>query len=101
MRENLERPLWISVVNVMEIYSGKDARRIKYQKLIDEFLSSFRIIELNENIAKRAGLIRGKHNKPFADAAIAATCLIYDLVLVTKNVRHFREIKGLGIIRPY
>ncbi len=32
-----------------------------------------------------------------ADAFIAATALVFELVLVTRNVRHFRRVQGLEI----
>ena len=101
IKENRRRILYISAINVMEVYSGKDAIKFKYQKLLNEFLSSFKIIELNERIAKMAGLIHIKYNTPFADAAIAATALEYNLILITRNIKHFKEIKKLKIIQPY
>ena len=36
-----------------------------------------------------------------ADCLIAATCLRLGLPLVTTNVKHFRLIRGLKVVRPY
>jgi hypothetical protein len=41
------------------------------------------------------------HGLLIPDALIAATALEYDGTLYTKNVRHFRMIPGLNVVRPY
>ena len=37
----------------------------------------------------------------WADCLIAATCIRLDLPLITCNVKHFKSLRGLRIIRPY
>lgn len=37
----------------------------------------------------------------WSDCLIAAACLRLDLPVVTTNVKHFRAISGLQMIRPY
>jgi predicted nucleic acid-binding protein len=41
------------------------------------------------------------HGLLIPDALIAATALDYGITLYTKNVRHFRMISGLTVVRPY
>lgn len=89
--------LIISVVNVMEIYSGEDIKDYNKRKIIEEFLSDFEIILLDKGLAKRAGEIKLNYQTPFADAIMAATAFALDAVLVTKNIKHFSKIKGLKI----
>lgn len=48
-----------------------------------------------------AGVIRRRHQSPFADAAIAATAIQQNLPLGTKNLKHFQPITGLIIQQPY
>ncbi len=95
-----EHSFWISTINVMEVYSGEEIKNPERRQVISEFLDSFKVIELNEKIAKRAGLIRANTDSPFADAAIAATSLDYELVLVTFNEKHFKSIEGLELKVP-
>ncbi len=52
-----------------------------------------RAIELVRNYSKSHGLM-------LPDAVIAAGCLENDLTLITFNVKDFRFINGLKIIRP-
>jgi len=101
LRENFKGKLWISVINVMEIYSGKDTKSPKKEKIINEFLNSFKIILINKEIAIKAGKIRREYQKPFADVIIAASALVYNLLLITRNKKHFVGIKNLKVISPY
>jgi predicted nucleic acid-binding protein len=101
LQESAERKLFIAILSFVEIYSGEETRDLKRRKLIDEFLNSFEIIPLDKNIAKQAGQIRRDYNKPFADAIIAASAISYDLILITKNEKHFSGVKNLKTINPY
>jgi predicted nucleic acid-binding protein len=92
--------LVISVINVVEIYSGKEIEDSRKRKIIDGFLSEFEIIPLEENLAKRAGIIRMRYQIPFADAIVAATAIENRSILVTRNVKHFSKIKGLKLLSP-
>lgn len=94
-------PLFISVVAIVEIYSGKDTKIPEKKEIIETFLANFRIIILTQGIAKRAGELRRDHQKPFADMIIAASAMEYGLPLVTRNLKHFNTIRGLKVLRPY
>ncbi len=93
--------LFISVVGIVEIYSGKETKIPEKKEIIEIFLANFRIIILTQGIAKRAGELRRDHQKPFADMIIAASAMEYGLPLVTRNIKHFRTIRGLKVLRPY
>jgi len=79
---------------------GEKLRIRKKRKIIDEFLSEFEIIPLEESLAKESGIIRMLYQVPFADAIIAATAIKTDSILVTRNTRHFLKIKGLKLYSP-
>lgn len=36
-----------------------------------------------------------------SDAIIAATALVYDLTLITRNINDFTKISNLRVINPY
>jgi len=62
------------------------------------------ILPYNEDICDRFGWIRcQRRNKPISvpDALIAATALVYDLPLMTHNVRDFDGIEGLNVMTKY
>ena len=92
--------LIISVVNVVEIYSGKDIKNLRKKDTIDCFIDEFDIVPLEKELAKQAGIIRMKHQIPFADAIVAATAIDSHAILATRNIKHFSKIKNLKIISP-
>jgi predicted nucleic acid-binding protein len=46
-------------------------------------------------------LIRKKHKTKLPDAIIAATALVYDLTLITRNTSDFKCIAELKTIDPH
>lgn len=92
---------YLSVVSVVEIYSGRETRDQKRRERIDAFLQNFEIIKLEALVAKSAGELRRDYQKPFADMIIAATALTYNIPLATRNIRHFQGIKSLKVSSPY
>lgn len=96
-----ETPLYISMLSVVEIYAGEETKSEDKRKAVEEFLSNFHIIELTLPIAKRAGELRRDLKKPFADMIIAASAIDRNAVLVTKNSKHFSDVKDLEILKPY
>ena len=67
------------------------------------FLDATQLLSVTPEIAERCGQVRAKmfdegHIVPIADMLIAATALVYDLTLVTHNVKHFEAIPGLTIV---
>lgn len=90
----------VSVINVVEIYSGKEIKNKKKREIIDGFLNEFEIIPLDINLAKEAGRIRMEYQIPFADAIIAAITIKTHSSLATKNIKHFSKIKNLKLFSP-
>jgi predicted nucleic acid-binding protein len=41
------------------------------------------------------------HNIKLPDAIIAATALVYELTIITRNTKDFEKIEGLNVINPY
>lgn len=59
------------------------------------------LVAVDEEIALRCGvLMMEQPNTEVGDALIAATALVYDLVLVTRNVKHF-AFDGLSVLNPW
>jgi predicted nucleic acid-binding protein len=60
----------------------------------DRFLGSLRIFDVDRTVAgKAAQIVRENRARGMTidlpDAVIAATCILYDLVLVTYNKKHY------------
>jgi len=82
--------LFLTPVNLAEVWRG--ARPSEYSSLA-ELTEAFRVLALDREIGERAGaLLRqfaGSHGLHLADALIAATALVHDLELWTRNRKHY------------
>ena len=95
-----------SYICLAELYEGiaRTNKKEKAEKGVLDFFSGLsEVYGLDEEIAKTFGRIRAdlkKEGKVIEDLdiIIASTCLVYDLVLVTYNPKHFRRIKNLKIL---
>jgi predicted nucleic acid-binding protein len=101
---NLEQRaiLGISSVTYMELLIG--CRNKTEQRKVERFVRRFELAKLNELIADRAIALlqqyRLSHGLLIADGLIAATTLVMDKPLATKNQRDYRFIAGLTLL-PY
>src|SRR3989344_1889369 len=82
---------FISVVSIAEIYSGKETKNRSKLRQIEQFLKNFSVLPIAPDIAQLAGQIRRDLNKPFADALVAASVLSNDMILATRNIKHFKD----------
>lgn len=95
--------LRISIASEMELIVG--CRNWRELHRLERFLRRCTILGMTEAIAARAVALlrqyRLSHGLSITDALIAASALAYHEMLYTKNVRHFRMIPGLTVVRPY
>ena len=89
----------VSVVTKIEVL-GFNAPDAHYQMLTN-FMNDATIFDLTSNIVDASILIRKKHKTKLPDAIIAATALVYDLTLITRNTSDFKGIAELKTIDPH
>lgn len=85
----------------MELIVGcRDKTELKY---LDKFLEDFEIISLSYEISQRAIELLNEyklsHGLLIADSFIAATSLILDSYLITKNQKDFKYIKNIKLLK--
>ncbi|MBS3816555.1 MAG: type II toxin-antitoxin system VapC family toxin [Candidatus Thermoplasmatota archaeon] len=95
-------PHVVSSASVMEMSTGFFRSGRKAIKL-DDFLSSLTIIPIDQKVARRGGkiaadLIEEGKRIEINDLYIAATALLNEETLVTKNVKHFERIDDLEVV---
>jgi predicted nucleic acid-binding protein len=88
----------LSSIVVAELYAGVKGDA-EYAAL-EAFVSLFRVVPVNAEIAKAGGLYRRdygrSHGVGLADAILAATTEAENAELKTLNVRHYPMLKGLA-----
>ena len=68
---------------------------------MENFVRYASIIVLNDRVVDKTIEIRKLHRIKLPDAVIAATALVYNLTLLTRNVSDFRNIQNLNVINPH
>ena len=88
----------VSVITKIELL-GFNAPEQHYKTLTD-FINDATVLDLSNNVVETSIEIRKKHKTKLPDAIIAATALVYDLVLISGNISDFKNIDGLNLIDP-
>jgi len=69
--------------------------------LVEAFVRQCTILPLTDTVARQAIAIRQVRKIKLGDVIIAATALVHNLTLVTRNVSDFERIDGLTIVNPF
>lgn len=89
----------ISVINKIEIlrFNSPDNN---YKTLV-EFINSSYVFSLNENIIEKTISICRANKIKLPDAIIAATALVNNFTLITRNTSDFKKIADLDFLNPW
>jgi predicted nucleic acid-binding protein len=92
--------LTVSAVTKIEVLGWKNASKTQLQPLY-EFMEIANILPINEAVIEKTITIRQTKKIALGDAIIAATALVYGLVIISRNTADFKNIQGLKVIDPY
>jgi predicted nucleic acid-binding protein len=102
--------LYLSVVTVGELRRGVEVIRHRgddsQANLLEGWLTTilieygYNILPLDDSVAQVWGRLRVPHPENALDKQIAATALIHNLTLVTRNVKHFGGT-GVKVFNPF
>jgi predicted nucleic acid-binding protein len=70
-------------------------------KVLQEFINECTLLELNNSVVDKTIEICKSHRIKLPDAIIAATALVNDLALITRNISDFKSIKDLELLNPW
>jgi predicted nucleic acid-binding protein len=90
----------ISVITEMELL-GFAFPSVAEETITEQLISDLSILALDEAIVRQTILIRRKHKIKLPDAIIAATAMVHELTLVTRNISDFISIDGLVVVNPF
>ena len=89
----------ISVITWMEVMVGAFRLDQKQQHITRRFLARFPMLPVNEAVAELAAAIRARLGIKLPDAIIDATAQVWNRLLLTRNVKDFKNTPG--VIVPY
>lgn len=103
-----DQSLHVSAVTLGEIQAGIEITRsqdaMKARELeawLDQVAQTFNVLPADARVFRRwARLMHGKADHHIEDALISATALVYELTVVTRNVRDFKPF-GVKLLNPF
>ena len=89
----------MSVITEIEVlrYGANDEEREELEAFVEASIKTM----IDRKIIDKTIQICRKSKIKLPDAIIAATCLVYDMTLVTRNIGDFDKIEGLKLINPF
>ena len=89
----------VSVITKIEVL-GFNTHDLHY-KLLSDFMNDSIIHELEPDVVEKTIELRKKYKTKLPDAIIAATAIVNNLSLVTRNIDDFKSILELKVIDPH
>lgn len=86
----------ISIISKIEILSFNTSPH--YYKILTNFVEELTIIHLSDEVVDKCIELRKNHKTKLADAIIAATSIVHNLDIITRNKSDFKNINGINLI---
>lgn len=90
---------YLSVINKIEVlgFNGSPSELLVFS----EFIQAAQVIPLSEAVVQQTIEIRKIYKIKLPDAIIAATAMVHDLTLITRNTSDFYPIQQLPCINVH
>lgn len=95
-----EQPSFTSSISQIEVLGFKGINEEEKQ-YFESCFSLLNIINLDNFIISKAIKLRQKYKISLGDSIIAATAIIYNLNLLTRNIEDFEKVEELKIVNPF
>jgi len=90
---------YLSVINQIELL-GFDGPAAEMQTL-ETFIASCNVLPLFDAVVQKTIELRKAHKIKLPDAVIAATALVHNLKVITRNISDYDKIQGLEVINSH
>jgi toxin FitB len=108
LRATNERDLHLSAVTLAEIQAGIELTReqdpekaAQIETWADQLANTWNVLSMDVAMFREwAKLMHRRSDDMIEDAMIAATARVHGLIVVTRNIRDFKEL-GVGLFNPY
>ena len=89
----------VSVITKIEVLGFNTSN--EHTQLLENFMDDVSVLDLTAYIVDKTIELRKKYKTKLPDAIIAASALVYDLILLTRNIADFKNIESLEVRNPY
>jgi len=89
----------LSVITKIELLCFKGTKQSE-EKITRTFVDASTVFGLDNDIVNKTIVLRKLHPIKLPDAIIAATAIVFNLVLITRNMSDFESIVSLKCIDP-
>jgi predicted nucleic acid-binding protein len=89
----------ISVITKIEVLRFNAS--VDVYKVLEDFINESTIFDLSDHVIEKTITICKANKIKLPDAIIAATALVHDLTLITRNLADFKNITGLQLLNPW
>ena len=102
--------LFISALTIGEVWKGivlvekrHEVAALRLRRWIEsvETAEPEKILPVTAEISRQWGMLQTGRTLPVIDAYIAATALVHQLTVVTRNTKDFADIPGLDVVNPF
>ena len=90
----------VASVTQIEVY-GFTGLKPEEEAALDILFRRLTVHPLDAAVIERAIALRQEYRMGLADAIIAATALVHDLPLVTRNEEDFKHVTSLRVVNPF
>jgi predicted nucleic acid-binding protein len=88
----------LSIISKIEVLGFNTVD--EHYNLLLSFMNDAIVLSLSDNIVDATIDLRKKYKTKLPDAIIAATALVNNMILITRNTSDFKSIKGLKLVDP-
>lgn len=100
LQVEVDKGIYISVISEIETLGY--SLSTKYESLINEdFIDGSIIVELTRDVVDKTIEIKKASKIKLADAIIAATALVHDMTLISRNDIDFKKVTDLKYLNPF
>jgi predicted nucleic acid-binding protein len=101
LREEVKNGVQVSIISEIEALSW-EFPSIEQEHIMTIFINGSDIVNLSRPIVLKTIELRKVRKKmKLPDAVIAATALVHDFILVSRNDSDFKRIPGLRYLNPF
>ncbi|MFT4205186.1 MAG: type II toxin-antitoxin system VapC family toxin [Chitinophagaceae bacterium] len=90
----------MSVITRMELLAWRNATT-QHLSTLEEFIRSTNVYGLDESVILKSIELKRNHTIKLPDAIIAATAIVCDKILLTRNTNDFKNIEKIQLLNPW